>query len=170
MSKETLPALAFVFPYHEMLMRGLLKVDGYDGVKTRSSNWNYRGPVLLYTSHGRYHHIPTEIYKLNPNRFPRGVIVGVATLVNSRELDWDEKIKITCNFNKVNPEMAEEMLFGQDGDYITPLPFGVFLKDIKRFKEPVSFKPRPGAIGIMRVPLTQVTKALKDVGIDTKKL
>lgn len=164
---RTLPALAFVFPYHEMLMRGLLKVGDLN-VKTRSSNWNYRGLVLLYTSHGRYHKVPARAHNLNPNEFTRGVIVGVATIVDSRPLTWQEKIQITCNFNKVNRAEAEEMLLGTDGDYVTPFPIGVFLKDVKRFKTPVSFKPKPGSIGIMRVSVNQVAKALKQAGVDLK--
>lgn len=166
----TWPALAFVFPYHEMLLRGLLKVEGYDGVKTRSSNWNYRGPVLLYTSKGKYHKVPARAYNLNPNEFPSGAIVGVVNIVDSRQLNWHEKIQITQNFNRVNSRAAEEMLLGTDGDYVTPLPIGVFLTKIKRFKKPVPFKPKPGAIGIMRVPIKLVAKALREVGINPKTL
>ena len=166
---ETLPALAFVFPYHEMLLRGLLNVDGL-GVKTRRSNWNYRGPVLLYTSHGHYHRVPAEAYHLYPDKFPRGVIVGVGTLIDSRPLTREERIKITSNFNRVDPETAGEILFDQHDNYITPLPFGVFFKDIERFKTPVPFKPRPGSITIMRVPIELVAEELKKVGIDPKKL
>lgn len=62
------------------------------------------------------------------------------------------------------------MLLGTDGDYVTPLSIGVFLKDVRRFKTPVSFKPKPGAIGIMRVPVAKVRKALKEAGIDPKSL
>lgn len=167
---QTWPALAFVFPYHEMLLRKLLAVDGYEGVKTRSSNWNYRGPVLLYTSKGKYHKVPARAYGLKPEEFPNGVIVGVANIADSRQLNWQEKIQITCNFNRVNSRAAEEMLLGTDGDYVVPLPIGLFLKDIKRFKYPVPFKPRPGAIGIMRVPTKLVAKALKEVGVDPKSL
>ncbi len=170
MSEKTIPALAFVFPYHEMLMRGLLRVGNHEGVKTRSSNWNYRGLVLLYTSKGRYHEVPCKAHGLAPNEFPNGVIVGIATIVDSRELTWQEKIHITCNFNRVDPNTGEEMLLGQDGDYITPNSHGVFLQNITRFKKPVPFKPRPGAIGIMRVPVKLVAKALREVNIDPRKL
>jgi len=166
-SKQTLPALAFVFPYHEMLMRGLLRVGDFS-VKTRSNNWSHRGLVLLYTSHGRYHKVPARVYNLNPNEFASGAIVGVATMVDSRPLTWQEKIQITCNFNKVNQAEAEEMLLGTDGDYVTPLPIGIFLKDVRRFKTPVPFKPKPGSIGIMRVSMSQVAKALKQAGVDPK--
>lgn len=166
---RTIPALAFVFPYHEMLIRGLLKVGDYQGVKTRRSNWNYRGQVLLYTSHGNYHMVPAREYDLNPDKFPRGVIVGVATVMDSRLLTADEELQMLCNFNNITPAKARDLnVWG--GEYIAPLPFGVFLTNIKRFKNPVSFKPRPGAIGIMRVPLTQVAKALKEVGINPKNL
>lgn len=84
---KTLPALAFVFPYHEMLLRGHLEVDGYQ-VKTRHCKWNYRGPVLLYTSHGRFAKVPANVYRLNPKEFPTGAIVGIATVVDSRQLTW----------------------------------------------------------------------------------
>ena len=168
MSERTLPAIAFVFPYHEMLLRGLLNVDGF-GVKTRSSNWSFRGPILLYTSNGRYHQVPAIAHNLNPNEFPRGVIVGVATLVDVKVLNNYERVKMLQNFNRVDFETAKHL--AEIGvDYIEPLPFGLFLKNIKRFKKPVSFKPRQGAIGIMRVPLTQVSKALKEVGINPKTL
>lgn len=167
----TWPALAFVFPYHEMLLRGLLKVDEHDGVKTRSGNWNYRGPVLLYTSKGRYHRIPTESYKLDPTKFPIGAIVGVATIVDSRPLTGKEKMQMLQNFNNISFDNAVNISLGTyPYDYVEPLPIGVFLKDIKRFKKPVPFKPKPGAIGIMRVPVKLVSKALKEVGIDPKKL
>lgn len=168
-TEKTYPALAFVFPYHEMLILNLLGVGEFQ-VKTRNSNWNYRGPVLLYTSHGRYHRVPAGAYGLDSNKFPRGVIVGVATIVNSRPLTWEEKVKVTANFNCVTLSEAEEMLMGCDGDHVVPCPIGVFLKDVKRFKKPVPFKPRPGAIGIMRVPVAKVAKALKKVGINPKSL
>lgn len=166
--EKTIPALAFVIPYHEMLMRELLRVGEFFGVKTRSSNWNYRGLVLLYTSHGHHHEVPCRAYKFDPEQLHKGVIVGVATLVDSRKLTWQEKICITQNFNKVDPNTAEEMLLGTDGYYITPLPYGVFLQDVKRFKKPIPFKPRPGAIGIMRVSTKLVARALKEVGINPK--
>lgn len=168
-SVETWPALAFVFPYHEMAMQDLLKVDGLYNVKTRRSNWNYRGPVLLYTSKGRYHHVPAMAYGLNPHNFPRGVIVGVANVVDSRLLTQNERLQMLCNFNKITLAQAEKISSWTD-EYIEPLPFGVFLGGIKRFKKPVPYKPKPGAIGIMRVPVKLVAKALKEVGINPKSL
>lgn len=163
-TEKTIPALAFVFPYHEMLLRGFLKVEGYDGVKTRSSNWNYRGPVLLYTSKGQYHKIPTESYRLDPTKFPIGAIVGIATVVDSRPLTGKEKIQMIQNFNNISFDNAVNISLGTyPYDYIEPLPIGVFLKDIKRFKNPVPFKPRRGAIGIMRVPIGQVSRELQRI-------
>ncbi len=171
-SEKTIPALAFVFPYHEMLLRGLLNVDGF-GVKTRSSNWNYRGPVLLYTSKGRPHDVPVKAYGLNPDNYRDrcGVIVGIATIVNSRLLTAKERIQIVKNFNNVGHDAVVSMILGTyDKDYVEPLPFGVFLKNIKRFEKPVPFTPRRGAIGIMRVPLRQVSKTLKVIGINPKDI
>lgn len=169
-TEKTYPALAFVFPYHEMLMLNLLGVGEFQ-VKTRNSNWNYRGPVLLYTSHGRYHRVPAKAYGLDSNKFPRGVIVGVATVVDSRPLTGKEKIQMVCNFNNMSYDHAVDIALGRyQEDYVEPLPIGVFLKDVKRFKAPVPFKPRPGAIGIMRVPVSKVAKALKGVGINPNSL
>ena len=173
--EKTLPALAFVRPYNEMLMLGLLNIDEF-GVKTRSRNLNYKGPVLLYTSNGRPHQIPAQAHGLNLSEVPAGAIVGVATMVDSRELVWEERVKATQNFNNWGRRQAEDNLcimnlYGKtQDDCILPLTFGVFMKNIKRFKEPVQFKPKHGAIGIMRVPLGQVSKALKEVGINPKSL
>ena len=166
---KTIPALAFVFPYHEMLMRGLLEIDGF-GVKTRRSNWNYRGIVLLYTSKGKHHKVPAKAYNLNPDEFPRGAIVGVATVVDSRLLTEEEKIEMLCNFNRVTPREAEKLGQWPNVEYVAPLPFGVFLTNIKRFKKPIAFRPKPGAIGIMRVPLTTVAKNLREVGFNQESL
>lgn len=167
---KTLPALAFVFPYHEMLMRNLLSVGDFQ-VKTRSSNWHYRGPVFLYTSRGRYHRAPAQAHRLNPNEFPTGAIVGVATVVDSRPLTGSEKFQMVRNFNNMSHDTVVDIVLGRyEGDYVEPLPIGVFLTDIKRFKTPVPFKPKPGAIGIMRVPLKVVAKALKEIGMNPKSL
>lgn len=149
-----------------MLMHRLLDIDGF-GVKTRSSNWNYRGPALLYTSGGRPHKVPVKAYGLNPDEFPSQAIVEVATVVDCQLLTGYQRLKMLCNCNKVDRETAI-YLPHMGVEYIEPRPFGLFLKDIRRFEKPVPFTPKQGAI--MRVPLNLVAKALKKVGIDSAQL
>jgi hypothetical protein len=165
----TMPALPNVFPYNEMLFQGILKLNGR-GVKTRSWSWGYRGLILFYTSLCRYHRIPAEAYGLNPTDFPRGAIVGVGNLVNVRKLTKREKFRLLLQFNNATPKEAEE--FGQftGPAYVGPFDIGFFFKGLKRFKRPVPFTPKKGAIRTFRVPISVVAKALKEVGFDPKGL
>lgn len=160
---KTLPALAFVAPYHEMLMRDLLLVDGLYSVKTRRSNWNYRGPVLLYTSKGKPHYAAAKAHNLDLKQIPSGVVVGIANLIDSRLLTSGERFQMLCNFNNATPSKAIRLNEWTD-NYIEPLPYGVFLRDVQRFESPVPFKPKRGAIGICRVPMKLVARPLKQLG------
>jgi len=168
-SFATIPILPNVFPYNEMLFRGILKLNGC-AVKTRSWSWKHRGLTLLYTSLSRYHKIPAKAYNLNPNDFPKGAIVGVGNLVDVRELTEREKFRLLCQFNNATPKEAGE--FGQftSPAYIGPFDIGFFFKDLKRFETSVPFTPPKGAVSVFRVPVIQVAKALKKVGVDPKQL
>lgn len=164
-SFATIPILPNVFPYNEMLFRGILKLNGCS-VKTRSWSWEHRGLTLLYTSLSRYHKIPAEAYDLNPEDFPRGAIVGVGNLVDVRELTVKEKFRLLCQFNNATPKEAEE--FGQFAGpaYVGPFDIGFFFKDLKRFENAIPFTPPKGAVSVFKTPVITVAKALNKVGID----
>lgn len=164
----TLPVLPNSFPYNEMLFRGLLKLGRF-GVKTRSWNWHQRGLVLLYTSTST-HRIPAKAYDLDPKKYPRCVIVGVGELVDVRDLTEAEKKSLLCQFNNATPKQTKT--FGQWGGpaYVAPLGIGFFFRRLKRFKTPVPFKPKQGAVRTFGAPLSLVAGELRRVGIDPKSI
>ena len=43
-------------------------------------------------------------------------------------------------------------------------------KNLKRFKNPVPFKPPQGAVRLFNVPVSVVAEALKEVGISLKEM
>lgn len=163
---KTLPVLPNSLPYNEMLFRGILKLGEF-GVKTRSWNWHHRGLVLLYTSTST-HKVPVRAYGFDPKQYPRCVIVGVGELVDVRDLTEAEKKTLLCQFNNATPKQTKA--FGRVGgpDYIVPFDTGFFFRNLRRFKTPVPFKPKHGAIRTFSAPLYLVAGELRKVGIDPK--
>lgn len=178
MTSKTLPALPNRIPYNEMLFRGLLKV-GDCQAKTRSWVWDYRGLILLYTSSKTDWH-PVRAYEFDPAQIPTRALVGVAKIVDSRELSPLEEIVLTCRFNNIklserqmandarrfgflNPNRQEVLVL------VEPLPIGFFLKDVIRFKTPVPYKWPQGPVR-HSVPISVVAEALKEIGIDPRDL
>ena len=165
----TLPVLPNVFPYNELLISGKLNVGSY-GVKTRGwpmCVWKYRGPVLLYTS-TKTHQIAADAHGLDSEVFPRQVIVGVGKLVEIRNLTRGEKKQMYLNFNNWGEKEYRSFLraerAGRWVDHISPFYAGLFFKNLKRFKKPIPFTWKKGAITLNHAPLSLVVKALKEVG------
>lgn len=156
--ERTIPTLPNSFPYNELLLERKLMA------KTRSWPWKHRGLTLLYTSTSTAK-IVAKKYGLDPKALPRGVIVGCGELVDVRPLTDEEKDRLLLQFNNATPEEAEE--FGQFAgpDYIAPLDIGFFFTNLKRFKNPIPFKPPKGAVTVFKVPLKLVIKALKEIGV-----
>lgn len=163
---QTLPALPNVVPYNEMLFRDLLRVGDYD-VKTRSWDWDYRGPLLLYTSKGRHHPGPCEAYKLDRRDIPTGQIVGICNLADVRPLTPRERVIMLQRFNNISESTARRVLNGQTyGRYIWPFDNGFFFSRMTRFKEPVPFYWQPGPVSRCDVPFRVVAKAIAEVGFE----
>ena len=147
-----LPVFPNWFPFNDMLLDGHLKVGKYEGVKTRSWDWNYRGPLLLYTS-GRAFHQAVEAYQYANGAKKHKVIIGIGELVDVRELTEKEAYKMVCNFNNVKPsELSplipdtvppfEAYVLG----YIAPYRIGFFFQNLRRFEQPVPFKWPAGPV------------------------
>lgn len=136
-----LPVFPNWFPFNDMLLDGHLQVGDF-GVKTRSYDWKYRGPVLLYNS-GRtaYHCVQAYKYVNGPEH--HGFIVGACQLVDVRPLTEKEHLKMQCNFNNLTVRQVKtepwKVLVG-------PYPFGYFFTDIKRLREPVAFSWPAGPV------------------------
>lgn len=135
-----LPVFPNWFPFNDMLLDGHLRLGEF-GVKTRSWNWDYRGPVLLYNS-GRTACSAMRAYHYRDSREHHGVIIGVGNLVQVRELTEAETLQMICNFNNISKRMAALL-----GPYlISPFQFGFFFQDLRRFKESVPFRWPSGPI------------------------
>lgn len=159
---NNLPVFPNWFPYNDMLLDGHLRVDQWEGVKTRSWEWDYRGPVLLYNS-GRTAQEAVRTYKYKNDPSKHKVIIGVGELVLVRTLREKEARQMVCNFNNMSLAEVKEILkknyvfdkehikealyyFYDFGPYIAPFDTGFFFKSLKRFKEPILFNWPPGPI------------------------
>lgn len=151
-----IPVFPNWYPYNDMLFDRRLRVGRF-GVKTRSYNWDYRGPVLFYNS-GRtaWHCVNIYGYKRGPEH--HGVIIGSGELAMVRPLDLMEEAQMAINFNnlKIGPRK-----YWRDLPFATvrPLPFGYFFpnQSLKRFEIPIQFKwpagpVRPIFIEVSRYP------------------
>lgn len=186
MAFATIPLFPNSFPYNDMLFDKHLRVGKYAGVKTRSWNWSYRGPILFYNSTKT---APRAVqawgYKNTPDR--HRVIIGIGNLVDVRDLTVDEAKQMLANFNNkpldeigrmvrdLKKELGcdeEEIIyeFYVFGPYIAPFRNGLFFKNLKRFKTPVPFDWQPGPQKPQRIPLSLVSNTLKEIGIDPVKL
>lgn len=161
-----LPVFPNWFPYNDMLLDGHLKVGDYAGVKTRSWKWDYRGPVFLYTS-GRTAPQPARTYRYHNSPHVHKIIIGVAELVEVRDLTNAEALKMVCNFNRLTPlgvrdlihpqakwkwdnvtlDLWRESLYGFYGcGGIAPLPIGFFFQNQAKFRSPVPFNWPAGPV------------------------
>jgi hypothetical protein len=163
-SRRTLPVLPNRYPYNEFLLTGKLKTGEYAGLKTRSWAWSYRGPVLLYTSTSADRE-PCEAYGLNHRDFQAGVIVGVGNLVEVRELTKDEEKDFFCGMNNMNRRQMDAAL-RKGGTFVFPFCNGLFFQNLKRFKKPIEFAWKKGAVTLNHAPLSLVAKSLKEVGYE----
>ncbi len=171
-----------------MMLDGHLKVNRWEGIKTRNWEWNYRGPVLFYNSL-RTAKPAVEAYKYVDSHSQHKVIIGVGELLDVRPLTHKEALQMVCNFNNMSPEKVEEILqqngftsepideedfvnsvlfdFYEFGPYIAPFDTGFFFKNLKRFKESVPFNWPPGPIKPIFtkiVPGSKLHRQLKQLG------
>lgn len=138
-----LPVFPNWYPYNNMLFDGHLQVGEY-GVKTRSYDWKYRGPVLFYTS-GRTSQPCVQAYDYAKGSDQHKIIIGVANLVDVRLLTDREIWKMVCNFNNLTVrEVKEDTDFDQVK--VVPYDFGYFFTKIKRFEESIPFSWPSGPV------------------------
>lgn len=152
---EVIPAFPNSFPYNELLLSNKLSA------KTRTWRWKHRGLTLLYTSTSTDRPV-ADIHELNPKEAKRMVLVGVGELQPVRVLTQKERRQIQREFrnNRRNT-----------GIYLNPENiFRYEFKNLKRFKTPIEFRPPKGQIMTFKVPVRVVAKALKEVGINPKKI
>ena len=136
-----LPVFPNWYPYNDMLFDGHLQV-GKHSVKTRSYDWDYRGPVLFYTS-GRTQQSCVKAYKYVNGQDKHKIIIGVANLVDVRPLNREEVMKMVLNFNNLK---VEEVLSDFSNVQVVPYNFGYFFSKVKRFEEPVAFSWPSGPV------------------------
>lgn len=167
MQSKGIPVFPNWFPYNDMVLDGHLKVDQWEGVKTRNWEWNYRGPVLFYNSL-RTAKPAVEAYQYVDSPSQHKIIIGIGELVDVRPLTHKEALQMVCNFNNMSPERVEEILqqngstskennkedvldsdlfyFYSFGPYVAPLDTGFFFKYLQRFRESVPFNWPSGPI------------------------
>ena len=167
MELNKLPVFPNWFPYNDMLLDGHLRVDRWEGVKTRSWEWDYRGPVLLYNSL-RTAKPAVNAYKYEDGPSNHKMIIGAGELIDVRLLTHEEALQMVCNFNNMPPSQVKKIIqqrglsvekndkedvvdsplfnFYDFGPYVAPFSTGFFFKNLRRFKEPVSFNWPVGPI------------------------
>lgn len=134
-NNATVPVFANRAPWNELLIRGQRRV------KTLSFNWKHRGPILLYTSSNRQDDIFGLTYKL-PKRIKLadlhpGSIVGTANIVDVLPVE-----ELPDSYHQHDPNLWET----------TGQAYVVLVDNVKRFKNPIPFRPPKGAIRIFRAP------------------
>lgn len=184
MKLANLPVFPNWFPYNNMVFDGHMKVGPYEGVKTRSWNWDYRGPVLFYNS-GRTAQSAVRAYGYHDAPAEHKVIIGVGELVDVRRLTNEEALQMVCNFNNLSESKVRGMVkkareewdcsesevllgFYNLGNYVVPLPVGFFFKNLARFHEPVKFNWPAGPVKPINtkiVPGSPLYAQLKQSGI-----
>ena len=181
----TLPVFPNWFPFNDMIFDGHLRVGKYEGVKTRSWNWDYRGPVLFYnSSRGKIARNAVRAYGYRNHPSKHKIIIGIGDLVEVRPLTQQEAEKMVGNFNKLTPTQVKKLLlqFGPDnpirpfdvhdygGDFIAPYEIGFFFQNLKKFSAPIPFAWPAGPIKPIFIPVSIVTSTLKEIGVDPKTL
>ena len=147
---KTIPAFPNSFPYNELLLSGKLSA------KTRTWRWGHTGLTLLYTSTSTAYDVAHE-HELDPKDALRGVLVGVGELVPVRRLTSKEHRQIIDEF--YNHQFAARLEYPRNDLYRYEF------KNLKRFTNPVLFKPPQGAVRLFNVPVSIVAKALKEVDV-----
>ncbi len=132
-------ALPNSYPYNELLLSGKLSA------KTRNWKWSHTGLTLLYTSHSvasnivRAHNLPTK-HKV-------GVIVGYGMLEPVRENTEQELDSLESQFYNFNLDAWDGVWAGQ---------YRYEFSKLTRLPEPIPFKPKPGSVRVLRVPLSVI--------------
>ncbi len=183
--KWMIPVFPNWFPYNNMVFDGHLKVGKYAGVKTRSWQWDYRGPVLFYNSL-RTEKRATQVYEYENDRREHKVIIGIADIVESRPLTIDEAKQMLANFNNMPLASVEQIIknlrkegyfldeiiynFYDFGPYVAPYRgFGFFFQNLRRFETYVPFNWPSGPVKPIFINTKenpQLVKQLKLVGYD----
>ena len=125
MNETPARALSLRQPWAELVLRGIKTIEA------RSTRTKIRGPVQIYAGRNRIDkdseaRISKE-YGIDVNALPRGVLVGIVTIVDCRP---------------VTPADSPNACFSIDEDYEA---FGWVLEDAKRFetlREPEA-QPQP---------------------------
>lgn len=148
---KTIPAFPNWFPYNELLLSGKLSA------KTRDWRWKHVGLTLLYTSTNTDDAV-VDAYGLQAQvkTSPRMVLVGVGELLPVRPLTRRERRQIYREFRN-----NKRVSWGPGTGC-----YRYEFKSLKRFREPIPFKPPHGAVRTFRVPVSTVKQALKEVGIE----
>lgn len=146
-TETTVPVFANRAPWNELVLRGKRQV------KTINFNWKHRGPILLYTSlrvdDFAWYDYDKALKRVKVADIPQGAIVGYATVVDVvEESEFFGNPKYAEYFDR-DPALFETL--GQS--------HVVLIEDAKRFKKPIPFKPKPGAIRIMKAPASFLKKA-----------
>lgn len=162
MAKERkIPVFPNWFPFNDMVFDGHLQIGEF-AVKTRCWNWDYRGPVLFYTSL-RVAWRAVDAYGYRRNSSVHKVINGIANIVLARELTNKEGKIMVCNFNNITPRKLMNEIkhtgFEDSPDwpfwfnsqwgwqnFISPFRIGFFFKNQKRFEVPIPFNWPSGPI------------------------
>ncbi len=165
-----MPVFPNWYPFNDMVFDGHLKVDDYEGVKTRSWNWDYRGPILFYNS-SRTAKLAAKAYNYKDGQVNHKVIIGVGNLVDVRKLTRNEALKMAANFNNLTVSKIKKILLevapdgsadptwiNGYGNYIAPFEIGFFFKNLKRFLTPVPFNWPSGPIKPIFIDPTQNPK------------
>ncbi|MBI2082014.1 MAG: hypothetical protein HYT76_00445 [Deltaproteobacteria bacterium] len=175
----TLPVISNAVPYHELMFDGRLGLDNFAAVKTRDFDWanGYRGPVLLFTSDRTVHDSVVQAYRLDPQKIPKGALVGVGELVDVRELTFREQAILIDRFNNLGlgrvklwglarnlrRQTVPESLRAKIG--IGPGKFGLFFRRVYRFPVPIPFVRPPGGGDRFVAPVSLVVEQLIAVGL-----
>ncbi len=146
---KTIPALPNHYPYNELLLRGKLSA------KTRDWRWSHTGLTLLYTSTGTSDGVvAAHGLQKEAKKAPRMVLVGVGELQPVRKLTQKEGAQIYREFRN-----GKQTTWGPGtGNYRYEF------KNLRRFKNPVPFRPPQGAVRLFHVPVALVARELRRVG------
>jgi hypothetical protein len=143
---NTVPVFANRAPWNELVLRGKRRV------KTISFNWKYRGPILLYTSSNQTDDWGLFDYKVRGLKMadiPKGAIVGYCTVVD---------VVPEGVFSGLQPFASiatpYDKYYAHDPNLVDSLGQShvVIIENPVRFKTPIPFKPKKGAIRIMKAP------------------
>lgn len=129
---STFKCLSVSQPFADLIIKGKKTIE------LRHWNTNYRGEFLI--------HSPTKIKTqdckrlgINPNVLPTGVIVGKATIFDTKRYQTKKEL------------VADKKQHFASGDYFSNKTFGFLLKNPKEFKLPI---PAKGKLGFFDVDLS----------------